>query len=87
MGVAGAPSDDCPALGPGVPSVARTARNAVTATRVTTMARAMMRSRSRAGAGTGRSAPRRWPRDHRTLPPARSVDDAAWPETDVDRRL
>jgi DNA-binding transcriptional LysR family regulator len=32
MGVAGAPSDDCPALGPGVPSVARTARNAVTAT-------------------------------------------------------
>jgi hypothetical protein len=38
MGVAGAQPHGGPALGPGVPSVARTARNAVTATRVTTMA-------------------------------------------------
>ena len=42
MGVAGAQPDVGPALGPRVPSVARTARNAVTATRVTTMARAMI---------------------------------------------
>jgi hypothetical protein len=42
MGVAGAPSDDSRRSAQGVPSVARIARNAVTATRVTTMARAMI---------------------------------------------
>ena len=45
-----------------------------------------MRSRSKAGAGTGRSAPRRWPRDHRTLPPAR-CGRCCLTRNDVDRRL
>ena len=42
MGVAGARPGDCLALGPGHAPVARIARNAVTATRVSTIARAMI---------------------------------------------
>ena len=42
MGVAGARPTTARRSAQGVPSFARTARNAVTATRVTTMARAMI---------------------------------------------